>query len=162
MQRDPRTARAHLAYQCQDSAQTLAQGLEEYYAANVGIVTRPDELPPDSASLFRSHDICHVIFGLNTSIADEALVDTRTLVSCDVGIHRYLRYLRTNAEAQAVFKSIGYFKTSWITLLAGPRIVRASWSGFAMSRKWPWEPPRSYLDRSLGELRAAYGIRVVA
>ena len=34
-----------LGYQQQDSPQTLADGLEEYYAANVGRVARPRDLP---------------------------------------------------------------------------------------------------------------------
>ena len=41
------------AYQCQDSPLTLAEGLEEYYAANVGKVVRPRALPPESYELFR-------------------------------------------------------------------------------------------------------------
>lgn len=161
MQRDGRHARAHLAYQQQDSAQTLAQGLEEYYASNVGIVTRPDELPPGSAPLFRSHDICHVIFGLNTSLAEEALVDTRTLLSCDVGVRRYLRYLRANAQAQALFNQIGYLRSAWATFLALPRILQSLTASFAMPKKWPWEPPASSLERPLAELRGEFGIRVI-
>jgi hypothetical protein len=31
-------------------------------------------LSDESAELFRSHDICHVIFGLDTTFADEAMV----------------------------------------------------------------------------------------
>src|SRR5438270_10363234 len=46
-----------------------------------------------SAELFRSHDVCHVIFGLDTTFADEALVDARTLLSCDAGVRKYARYL---------------------------------------------------------------------
>jgi hypothetical protein len=46
----------------------------------------------ESAEPFRSHDICHVIFGLDTTFADEAMVDTRTLLSCDVGVRKYVRW----------------------------------------------------------------------
>ncbi len=48
-------------------------------------MTFPSALAPESAALFRRHDICHVIFGLDTTIADEAMADTRTMLSCDVG-----------------------------------------------------------------------------
>ena len=71
--RAPSSNQARLGYQRQHSPQTLAEGLEEYYSANIGRVTRPNALPPESARLFRSHDMCHVIFGLNTAPADEAL-----------------------------------------------------------------------------------------
>src|SRR5262245_52459125 len=56
--------RVMLGYQEQDSSQTLREGLAEYYRANPGIVTRPANLPAESVALFRSHDMCHVIFGL--------------------------------------------------------------------------------------------------
>lgn len=94
-----------LRYQDQDSTQTLREGLAEYYAANVGIVMRPDDLPPESVALFRSHDLCHVIFGLDTSLGDETLADTRTLLSCDVGARRYARYLTSDRTAKTLFKS---------------------------------------------------------
>jgi len=161
MQRGSNRPGAHLRYQRQDSALTLAQGLEEYYAANVGTVTRPNDLPAESAALFRCHDLCHVIFGLGTSLDDETLADTRTLFSCDVGWRRYGAYLTQDKQAQALFKELGYFKAAWVTFLAMPRILRAAREAWRMTKRWPWNPPTSYLSRTLADLRAEYGIRVV-
>lgn len=152
---------AELRYQKQDSALTLAEGLEEYYRANVGVVTRPCDLPPKSRDLFERHDICHVIFGLNTTLADESLADTRTLLSCDVGFRRYIDYLRSNKEARAIFKKAGYLRIVWIAVLAVPRILRAVLVGRHMTKRWPWSPPASYRERSLADLRREFGIRVV-
>jgi hypothetical protein len=76
----PRSAPRWCRYQNQDSDMTLAEALAEYYAANTGRVLRPSELSEESAEPFRSHDMCHVIFGLATTFADEAMVDTRKLV----------------------------------------------------------------------------------
>lgn len=150
-----------LSYRRQDSALTLAQGLEEYYAANAGKVVRPRDLPPESYALFRSHDICHVVFGLGTTLDDEALADMRTLFSCDVGLRRYCAYLAQDREARALFKELGYARSVWITLLALPRIVRAAFEARRMTKRWPWQPPDAYLDRSLAELRREFAIRVV-
>src|SRR5579863_1919853 len=100
-----------LRYQQQDSALTLSEGLEEYYAANVGKVVRPRDLPPESADLFRSHDMCHVVFGLSTTLDDEAMADVRTLLSCDVGWRRYARYMTSDPAAKAIFKELGYLKS---------------------------------------------------
>ena len=160
MQRGSNHPGARLAYQQQDSSQTLAEGLEEYYAANVGIVTRPRDLPPESAGLFRSHDIVHVIFGLNTSLSDEVIADTRGVLASDVGLGRYMSYVRTNHAAQAIFKELGYLRSIGATLMATSRICRAASQSWQMTRRWPWEPPTSYLDRSLAELRREFGIRV--
>src|SRR5258708_4271304 len=76
-------------------------------------------------ALFRSHDICHMIFGLGTTLSDETMADTRTLLSCDVGWKRYALYLRTDAQAKALFKELGLLGTALATLRTLPRIVRA-------------------------------------
>ena len=150
-----------LGYQEQDSSQTLREGLAEYYRANPGIVTRPADLPAESLALFRSHDMCHVIFGLNTSLGDETLADARTLFSCDVGVRRYVRYLATDQTAKALFKELGYGKALVVTLKSLPRIVRAAVAALGMNKRWPWVPPDAHLDRPLGELRREFGIRVL-
>lgn len=152
---------AHLSYQQQESALTLAEGLEEYYAANGGTVIRPRDLPPESAALFRSHDTCHVIFGLDTTLDDEALADMRTLFSCDVGLRRYAGYLTQDKQAKALFKELGYLKSILVTVLALPRICRAATEAWRMTKKWPWAPPDSYQGRTLADLRHEFGICVV-
>ena len=161
MWRGTSSSDAHLAYLQQDSAQTLCEGLQEYYAANVGTVTRPSDLPLDSASLFVSHDICHVIFGLSVTLDDEALVDARTLLSCDVGVRRYAIYLSQDKQAKALFKKLGYLKSAWVTILALPRICSAVREAWRMEKRWPWVPPDSFLNRTLADLRDEFGIRVV-
>lgn len=150
-----------LAYQAQDSTQTLAEALEEYYRANDGVATRPENLPSESAELFANHDTGHVIFGLTTSLADEAMADTRILLSTDVGVARYSRYLASDAQAKAVFKQVGYGKVALVTLLALPRILRAAYEAMRMKKRWPWAAPAAFRTRKLAELRAEFGIRVV-
>jgi hypothetical protein len=139
----------------------LAEGLEEYYRANRGRVLRPGDLSEESRALFQSHDICHVIFGLDTTLGDEAMADTRTLLSCDVGFRTYARYLATDNEAQAIFKQVGYGKVIAGTLLAVPRMLRAVVENVRMAKKWPWLPPGSYFDRTLADLRREFRIRVI-
>jgi hypothetical protein len=160
MPRSP-TPKARLGYQQQDSHQTLAEGLAEYYAANAGRVTAPADLPPDSAVLFRRHDTCHVVFGLSTSLADEALADTRTLLSCDVGWRRYTAYLASDAQAKALFAELGWWAAVRITLASLPRIGRAALEAWRMRKRWPWDPPAAYAGRTLADLRREYGIRVI-
>jgi hypothetical protein len=161
MRRGSSNAGAQLAYRRQDSAQTLAQGLDEYYGANRGRVERPGDLPLESYALFRNHDICHVIFGLDTTLEDEAMADTRTLLSCDVGWRRYAGYLTQDRQAQAIFKSVGYLKSGWATILTVPRMCLAVRESWRMRKRWPWAPPESYQARTLCDLRREFGIRVI-
>jgi|SRR5215472_9541107 len=148
-------------YQSQRSTQTLAEGLAEYYARNRGRVTPPADLPPESVALFRSHDICHVIFGLDTTLGDETMADARTMLSSDVGWARYAAYLASDPAAKALFKELGYAAAIWTTLATTPRILRAVVEAFRMKKRWPWTPPEAHLARPLADLRAEYGIRVI-
>jgi hypothetical protein len=153
--------RGTLRYQSPQSTQTLAEGLAEYYAANEGTVTRPSDLPPASAQLFRSHDLCHVIFGLSTNLSDEAMADARTMLSCDVGFARYADYLRTDSQAKALFAQFGVLQSIWITVGALPRMFRAVLEMRRVRKRWPWTPPDDYLGRSLADLRREHGIRLI-
>jgi hypothetical protein len=155
------SAEPRCLYQAQDSTQTLAQGLAEYYAQNSGRVLPPDKLTPDSAALFRSHDMCHVIFGLDTTFEDEAMADTRTMLSCDVGWNHYVKYLASNAEAQAILKAVGVLAFVRGTIKATPRLMRAVREAWRMQERWPWVPPEEYQSRTLADLRREYGIRVI-
>ena len=162
----PRTATdrsrpARALYQAQDSNQTLREALEEYYARNLGRVRRPSDLAPESAALFRSHDLCHVIFGLDTTLADEAMADIRTLSSCDVGWLRYAKYMTSDPEAKAIFEELGYLRAIGITLWVVPRMVRALFEAMRMPKRWPWEPPAAFETRALSDLRREHGIRVI-
>lgn len=150
-----------LRYQVQDSPQTLAEGLEEYYVANRGIVTPPQNMPPESVALFTDHDTGHVIFGLSTSLEDEAMADTRILLSTDAGFWRYARYITADSQAKAVLKQVGYRKVVLYTLLALPRMLRAVWEAVRTKKRWPWEPPPSFQGRSLAELRREFKIRII-
>lgn len=156
-----RAASRRCRYQAQDSHLTLAEGLAEYYAVNGSRVAPPPSLPLESQALFRNHDVCHVIFGLDTTLADEGMADVRTLLSCDVGWRRYARYMTSDPEAKAIFKELGYGRALWTTLAVFPRLVRAIGEMPRMSKKWPWETPPDHFDRSLADLRSEYGIRLV-
>lgn len=145
-------------YQAQDAGMTLAEGLAEYYAVHPQI-TRPDDLPPESAELFRHHDLCHVIFGLDITLPDEGMADIRTMLGTDVGPRRYMRYLLTNKEAMAIFEEIGWTKGLLSLIPLTPRILKALWRA-PRQKRWPWNVPPDYLGVPLKELRARHRIQV--
>lgn len=157
----PRTPPRRHRYQDQNSPLTLAEGLDEYYAVNRGKVLRPADLPPESVELFSNHDACHVIFGLDTTLADETMADTRTLLSCDVGLAAYLRYLSRDKAAKALFKELGLARALWAVMTTAPRIGQAVLEALRTPRKWPWTPPARFQRRPLADLRRDFGIRVI-
>jgi ubiquinone biosynthesis protein Coq4 len=155
------TTRARHAFMAQDSVQMLADALEEYYQANAGKVVRPEQLPEASRTLFRNHDICHVIFGLDTTLEDEAMADVRALVSTTVGWRRYWAYLASDKAARAIFRKVGFGDALRATLRATPRAVRALFQALTTRRRWPWDAPDRFLIRSLKHLRREYHIKVI-
>jgi hypothetical protein len=53
---------------------TLREGLQEYFAGHSGLL-KPDSADVQTAKFFHSHDACHVLFGLDTTLRDEGLAD---------------------------------------------------------------------------------------
>jgi len=148
-------------YQAQDSPQTLGEGLDEYYEFNRGGMFAAAALLEESAAQFRRHDICHVIFGLDTTLADEVLVDWRTRLSVDVGWSGYDAILDRCPEARPVFKRVGYATIALANLRENARISRALAEAARAPRRWPWAPPEVFFERRLSDLRVEFGIRVI-
>ena len=147
-------------YQAQDCPLTLRQAADEYLQGHPEVL-HADKLSAESAALFRSHDICHVIFGLDTTVRDEVLADFWTVFGTDVGLRRYLRYLRETPEAKELFRAIGYGKAMLWTIRAAPQIGKVWLRSRRMSKKWPWLVPDSFLTRPLNTLRQDFSIRVI-
>ena len=131
-------AQKKFSYQEQDSKLTLRQGVAEHFASHPGLLQDGD-LDQVSRQLFHSHDVCHVVFGLDTTLMDEALADCWTLVGTDVGGPRYYRYLRESKAARDVIRQIGYGRTLAITITGLPKITRTLWRAWRMKKKWPWQ-----------------------
>ena len=147
-------------YQQQDCALTLAQGLAEYYGGHPGLF-RPNELSEESACFFRSHDTAHVVFGLDTTLEEEAMADTWTMFGSDVGLRRYVRYLRTNPEAKQLLKEIGWWKTITLSLQMAPKMFAIWLRTRKMTKKWPWEPSPDLQMKPLAEIRKEMNLRVL-
>jgi hypothetical protein len=148
-----------LEYTRQDSMQTLRDGLAEYYAANPRLLD-PRALPADAARLFRQHDAAHVVFGCDTSLRGETLVDTWTIFGSSIGLRGYLAYLRL-PEVNQVFAEIGLPRILLETARNLPDAIRVVWRSLRLARKWPWRDYERYLDERLGHVRETLGIRVV-
>lgn len=158
MTRSPADAvRRAFAFVAQDCPQTLAEGMAEFAASQPGILA-PDE--PALARFFHAHDAAHVVFGLTTAIADEALADTWTLAGSDIGARRYFAYLK-HPELRQLVTDAGVVPVVLGTLRALPRLVRALWRARRMTAPWPFLGYAEHLGTPLAELRARYGIRVV-
>jgi ubiquinone biosynthesis protein Coq4 len=146
-------------YQRQGATLTLRQGLAQYRQANPQLVSE-ESASPEAARFFRSHDLCHVVFGLDTSLEQEVLADAWTFLGVDIRARDYIRYVEL-PEVKAVALEAGYGRAIRVFLKQLPVIARVWRAARRMKRKWPWSGHEGYYDRPLDEIRDELGIRLV-
>lgn len=144
-------------FEQQDSAQTLAEGLAEYHAANPGLLAERDQSPAARA-WFRSHDVAHVVFGCGTSLPDEAAVKIASLLGTTAGLG-VLRGYRLH-EARRIYRRIGACEVAGTLLAALVVVPRTAWRCLRQRRHWPWDGFEAHAQQPLAELRRAFGITV--
>ena len=152
-------ASARPRYTLQDSAQTLRDGLAEYHAANAGLLD-PGNMAPEAAALFRQHDAAHVLFGCDTTLRGETLIDTWTIFGSSIGLRGYLAYLRL-PQVNQIFSETGRLRILLELLRCSPDVLRVISRSRRMARAWPWREYPQHLERPLRELREEFAIRVV-
>ncbi len=147
------------SYQEQEAPLSLQAGLEEYRSGFTGLLDE-SELPSRAARFFRAHDICHVVFGCDTSVPQEAMADTWSVFGTSLGFGTYLDYLRL-PQANNIFRQVGYGRTAWETLRVSPRLVQVMIRARQMTRPWPFWDNNQYLDVPLKKIREEFNIRLV-
>ncbi len=118
-----------------------------------------------SSSLIVEHDATHVIFGLDTSLEQESLLDTWVLTGCSWKILYILGYGKLpeiKALYSALYREIGLvgFLKLYLNLIPG------KWDVFRRSRdmhkKWPFNFPKEFVHLRISDLRAEYGIEILS
>lgn len=146
-----------LGYEMQESSQTLAEGIAEYYAANPGLAD-VRSMTAEAKTFFRCHDVAHVVFGCSTDLDDEAVVKLSSIFGTSAGIG-VLRGYRLHESVEiykrlppgAVLKSIGR------SIFIVPRTVLRC---LGQRARWPWADFERFLEVTLREIREQFGIRV--
>ena len=153
----------HLRYQEQDCGLTLREGIAEYHGYLQAIGRKP-MVDHAGSRLILEHDATHVIFGMDTTLEQEAGLDTWLIFGCQYQ-WRYLRGYAQLPEIKALYKALikdgGWFlllKLYWKCLGLKWRIMRRT---RRMTRKWPFQFPESWLDHPVSILRAQHGISIL-
>lgn len=144
-------------YQIQNSSQTLADGIAEYYAVHADHV-RTRELTAEAKEFFRCHDVAHVVFGCDISLSDELVVKISSMFGTSVGIS-VLRGYRL-AESKEVYEKLNLLDvltTACKSLFLVPKtLFRCS----RMCKQWPWDDFDNHLDMPLELIREEFGVIV--
>jgi len=140
------------------SDQTLAEGLAEYFAANPNLKRDGDLLSPEAKQFFLSHDIVHVLYGCGTSMPDEAIVKLSSLFGTTAGFSVIRGY--TNHETLDIYTKLPVASTVIALVLSPYLIARTLWRCARQKQRWPWVENQQYMNTSLRELRARFGVKV--
>ena len=150
---------SQLKYLEEGSTQSLSEGIAEYYAHNSALLD-PSRLPGDAAELFRQHDAGHVVFGCDTSLRGETLIDTWTVFATTAGLRGYLEYFKY-PQVNQIFAETGYWRIGLEFVRCLKDVFRVLVRSRRISAKWPWQHYERYLDRPLSDIRREFNIRVV-
>lgn len=149
-----------LAYQVQSSVQTLREGLDEYRAANPHLVDERGASSPQIGRFFQAHDRCHVVFGLDTTIREEAMADTWTIFGSDIPLREYASYANS-PEVKGILSELGWWKGIGQSVTSLPAAVMAWRRARRMTTPWPFWDNETWLDCPLASIRSEHGIELV-
>lgn len=139
-------------------AATLRAELGRFRAEH-GLSQKLAAASPRARELMDRHDVLHVLFGLDTSLRQEAMVDLWTVFGSTARWADMVEYLRL-PEEQEILREIGFWRVVATALAAAPDAVRIACAARRLKRKWPWDGHRALLDRPVTELRAEFGVAV--
>jgi ubiquinone biosynthesis protein Coq4 len=138
---------------------TLREGLDEYRAHRPALMAT-DAMHAYGAELLRAHDAAHVVFGCDTDLRGEVLLDAWTVAATDLGLRDYVGSLADPTLRQLVLDA-GVRRS----LLAGarslPDVARVYARAFRMRRRWAWREWERALDVRLDVIRGGLGLRIV-
>lgn len=150
----------YLRYPEEDGYLTPREGIAEYHAY-LKAIGKKAMVDHSGSRLVAEHDATHVIFGMDTSLEQEAGLNTQLILGCQYQ-WRYLRGYAQLPEIEALYEALtkdgGWFlltKLNWKCLGLKWRIIRRT---RCMTNKWPLQFPEEWLDHPVAALRARHGI----
>ena len=155
-----------LSYQNEYSDITLREGIDEYrdYLKKNNRHVLGENCSEDEKLTILGHDATHVIFGLDTSLEQEAILDTWVLWGSKWKLKYLLGYNKLPEIKQLtknLFKELGvlgFLKLYWRVVGIKRKVM---FRAFKMKKKWPFKVPEAYLSMKISDLRKEYGIDVL-
>ena len=151
-----------LEYQNQNCELTLKEGVSIYHSSF------PDgkEIYKDKSEkkIWRYHDATHVIFGMDVSLEEEAILDTWAIWGTDFTLIQALSYYKLPELKELQDKLLSEVKVSGFLKLyknvfkTKIKVLRKVWK---MKKKWPYQFPNEFYDRKINDLRKEYGISIL-
>lgn len=145
------------AFEHQNSRQTLADGIAEYYSANPGLA-QGRGISPEARDFFRCHDAVHVVYGCGNTLNDEAIVKLSSIFGTTGGFG-VLRGYRLHESLQ-IYRKLSVPDVLAAILQSVFIIPRTLARCVRQRSRWPWSDFEKYMHVPLREIRERFGIRV--
>ncbi|MEO5669065.1 MAG: hypothetical protein ABIR26_00110 [Ramlibacter sp.] len=145
------------AFEHQQSLQTLANGIAEYFEANPSLA-KGRGVSAKAQEFFRCHDAVHVVFGCGTTLNDEAVVKISSILGTTGGFG-VLRGYRLH-ESIEIYKRLRVTAVLRSIIHSVAVVPRSIFRCLRQKKRWPWRNFEQYMNVPLRELRAEFGIRV--
>jgi hypothetical protein len=151
-------------YMDKNSAQTLREGLAEYYALSPH-VTPPETQPSEFAKILLAHDVGHVLYGCDTGMYDELKILPLFWWTSECTFKTYLGMKNSPAVDVMYEDMIREKGTLWLygaVLKVLPSLIPALVRIWFKTRNWQKRLPflafEPLLDRSLLDIRQEFDI----
>ena len=159
-----------LSYQNEYCDITLREGIDEYhdYLKKNNRHVLGENCSEDEKLTILGHDATHVIFGLDTSLEEEAMLDCWVIFGGDVFkiIKEFykgsLDLKETNEKVFALTKEVGYLKFTYLYL----RVMFQKWPKIFFRtrkmKKWSYFFPSNFLEKKVSDLRKDFNIKILS
>ncbi|MEP6823988.1 MAG: hypothetical protein ABI919_04175 [Ramlibacter sp.] len=144
-------------FEYQQSSQSLANGIAEYFEANPSLA-KGRGLSPAAHEFFRCHDAVHVVFGCGTALNEEAVVKIASILGTTGGLG-VLRGYRLH-ESLEIYKKLRVVAVLFSIAQSVFVVPRTIFRCLKQTRRWPWNNFEQYMQIPLREIREEFGIRV--
>ena len=159
-----------LSYQKKSCELTLKEGIEEYrsYLRENNRHVLGENCSEDEKLTILGHDATHVIFGLDTSLEEEAMLDCWVIFGG--GVFKVIREFydgsldlkETNEKVFDLVKEVGYLKYSYLYL----RVVFRKWPKIFFRtrkmKKWDYFFSLNLLNSKISKIREDYNINILS
>tara|TARA_B100000029_G_scaffold4166_1_gene4878 strand:- start:455 stop:937 length:483 start_codon:yes stop_codon:yes gene_type:complete len=149
-------------YQEQNSEQTLQEGLDEFYSINSKF--RELSETGEKKGLFFQHDITHIVFGLNTKLEEEHLLDSWALWGCKIKwktMYEYMRHPAIKEITREIYKDLGTWGVVKKIITMIPLKLLIVSRALRMKKKWDYHNvTEGKLKSKISDIRKEYNINV--
>ena len=151
-----------LKYQEQKSELTLQLGLEEFYSINPQLRKLSEQ--DGKEGLFFQHDVTHIVFGLNTKLEEEHLLDSWALWGCKIKwktMYEYIKHPAIKKITKVIYKELGIWGIVKKIIVMIPLKLFIVLRALRMKKKWDYHNiTEDLLNSKLSNLRKEYNIKV--